>query len=50
MADRCPECAEPMERADDFWYCDNPRCPRRRRTKDEADADAKPEPNPEPEK
>lgn len=43
MEDRCPECGEPMERADDFWYCDNPRCPRRRRADD---ADAEPEPEP----
>ncbi|MCL4819634.1 MAG: hypothetical protein KJ067_10850 [Vicinamibacteria bacterium] len=30
MSDTCPECGEPMERADDFWYCDNPECPRGR--------------------
>jgi len=22
----CPECGRPLERADDFWYCDNPDC------------------------
>lgn len=22
----CPECGQPLERADDFWYCDNPAC------------------------
>lgn len=25
----CSECGRPLERADDFWYCDNPDCPRR---------------------
>jgi len=25
----CPECGRPLERADDFWYCDNPDCLRR---------------------
>lgn len=25
--DTCPECGQPLERADDFWYCDNPDCP-----------------------
>jgi uncharacterized Zn finger protein (UPF0148 family) len=24
----CPECGRPLARADDFWYCDNPDCPR----------------------
>jgi hypothetical protein len=23
----CPDCGQPLERADDFWYCDNPDCP-----------------------
>ncbi|MCM2257823.1 MAG: hypothetical protein NDJ94_19490 [Vicinamibacteria bacterium] len=46
MDDRCPECGEPMERADDFWYCDNPQCPRRRRAND--DPNARPERKPEP--
>jgi hypothetical protein len=23
----CPRCGRPLERADDFWYCDNPDCP-----------------------
>jgi len=22
----CPRCDRPLERADDFWYCDNPDC------------------------
>lgn len=47
MEDACPECGRPLERADDFWYCDNPDCPRRaaaRRVKTEpgsADSGAK---------
>jgi hypothetical protein len=24
--DPCPRCGRPLERADDFWYCDNPEC------------------------
>ncbi len=24
----CAVCGRPLERADDFWYCDNPDCSR----------------------
>lgn len=44
MDDRCPECGEPLERADDFWYCDNPQCPRRRRADEAVDGDAERKP------
>jgi hypothetical protein len=31
----CPACGCPLERADDFWYCDNPDCPRPKEEQDE---------------
>jgi hypothetical protein len=27
----CKACGHPLERVDDFWYCDNPDCPARAR-------------------
>jgi len=33
--DTCLDCGHPLERADDFWYCDNPDCPGRARASEE---------------
>lgn len=27
----CPHCGRPLDQVDDFWFCDNPDCPRPRR-------------------